>query len=306
MRLIVKCHGYKYSRDSYITRGGVRLEKEVINVGLYGGKSIFGGRETPLEASVISCDRHSKCSFYQNGQCLNVRGLSGHCKYGSVNTIRGYTSRAKKYGEFKRKWQNHERYGKLQRPPTKLGLIDDVVVFPYPFVRIKQMENGTWKVTDPSFGSSIAFIDYEQFTVDLIYQICTFRPQALMGGEITKYQKETVPLFLAHLEEVIPERYQEFIEKHKEFAQKIDYVGRKAYLKTIKPSMVYYKSERYPRFNEEWYWDGEYLTYQKGYVKDFSITNDYEVEKIIIKPSDKSVVSISSNEQVSKETVFVD
>jgi len=281
-------------------------KEKVINVGLYSGKSIFGGRETPLEASVISCDRFNKCSFYQQGYCLNVRGLSGFCKYGRVSTHKGYTSRAKKYGQFKRKWQEHEEYGKLQRPPSKLGLIDNVVVFPYPYVRLKQTEEGVWKVSDPSFNNSIAFVEYDQFTVDLIYNICTFRPQAMMGGEISKYQKETIPLFLAHLEEVLPEKYQEFVGKHPEFAQKIDYVGRKAYLKTVLPSKVHYKGEWYSRFNEEWYWDGEYLIYQNGYVGDFRVTNDYEVAEIKIKPSDQSVITITSNEQVTKETIFID
>ena len=73
------------------------MTKEVINVGLYGGKSIFGGKETPLEASIISCDKHEKCSFYENGTCLKVRSFgSNGCKFGNVNTVRGYTSRAKK------------------------------------------------------------------------------------------------------------------------------------------------------------------------------------------------------------------
>ena len=68
---------------------------EKINVQLYGGRSVFGGRETPLEADIIYCDCKDKCSLYKNGNCLNCRVLFGdQCKKGSVETIKGYTSRA--------------------------------------------------------------------------------------------------------------------------------------------------------------------------------------------------------------------
>jgi hypothetical protein len=282
---------------------------EVINVDLYGGKSIFGGRETPLEASVISCNKHNKCSYYKNGQCLLVRQFgSKGCKFGSVNTIRGYTSRAKKYSEFKRKWKEHEKYGKLSHPPTKLGVIDGYVLFPYPFVRIvKSEESNKWDVTDPSFINQTAYIPIGEFNSDLIYRICSYKPQAIMGGTIQKYQKETVPLFLSHLKELLPDKYEAFINTYPKFKQKeINYIGRKALLKTIAPSIVHYKSVRYPKFNESWEWDGEYLRYKEGHVSDFSVTKDYEIVEIVIKPTDKSTVVITSNEQVTENTVFVD
>ena len=34
-----------------------------INVDLYGGKGLFGGRETPLEAEEIFCDRFEQCTY---------------------------------------------------------------------------------------------------------------------------------------------------------------------------------------------------------------------------------------------------
>lgn len=281
---------------------------EVINVGLYGGKSIFGGKETPLEASIISCDKHKSCSFYKNGTCLKVRSFgSGGCKFGSVNTVRGYTSRAKKYSEFKRKWREHEQYSKLSYPPQKLGVIDDVVVFPYPFIRITKNENEKYVVGEFAlFSNSNSYIELEKFNSDLIYRICSYRPQALMGGEITSYQKEKVPLFLSHLEEVMPDKYETFIKAYPQFSTRIDYVGRKALLKTIKPSFVHYKASTTSSLDSEWYWDGEFLSYKSGYVSSVSIIDDYEIETFKLKPSDKTVVKITSNDQVNKETVFID
>lgn len=281
--------------------------EEIINVGLYGGKSIFGGRETPLEASVISCDKHKSCSYFKNGQCMNIRSfLSANCKHGSVQTVKGYTSRAKKYHQFKSEWKNHEKYGKLTHPPTKLGLIEDDVVFPYAFVRIQSDKEGNLQVLDPSFGNSVSFIKREAFTIELIYKLCTFRPQAMLGGEITTYQNETIPLFLTHLEEVLPNLFEEFTTKYPHFVKKIDYIGRKAILKTVKPSTVYYRSKSYSDLNQEWEWDGELLHYKKGHVSNFHITNDYEIAEIVIRPSDKATIKITDNEQVDKSTVFVD
>ncbi len=280
---------------------------EIINVDLYGGKSIFGGKETPLEASIVYCDRYETCSYFKNNQCLNVRApFSNRCKYGKVNNVRGYTSRAAKHYEFKREWENHEKYNKLNYPSRKLGLIGDIVVFPYPHVRIKENEGGNLIVDGPGFGSDISFISYEKFTIDIINKLCTFRPQAMMGGEITRYQKEIIPLFLAHLKEILPDKYSELTEKYKTITNEINYVGRKALLKTINPSTVRYESRQYPQLNELWDWDGETLTRKSGYVSSFNITKDYEIQEIKIKPSDKSIVKISSNEQVTENTIFLD
>ncbi|GIN88668.1 hypothetical protein J6TS2_50540 [Heyndrickxia sporothermodurans] len=284
------------------------MSNDVINVGLYGGKGIFGGKETPLEASVISCDKYESCSYYENNQCLAVRSISSAgCKYGKVNTVRGYTSRAKKYSQFKREWQNHEQYNKLSYPPQKIGVIDGVIVFPYPFIKIEKQENGKHSIQQPGlFNNSASFIEIEKFNTDLIYRICSYRPQALMGGEIASYQKEKVPLFLSHLREVLPEIYEKFIAAYPKFGRKIDYVGRKALLKTIKPSLIEYRSRDYPNLNNDWYWDGECLNYKWGYVSSVSVINDYEVVEFKLKPSEQTTVKISSNEQVTEQTIFVD
>jgi len=281
---------------------------EIINVNLYGGKGIFGGRETQLEASIVYCDRHEMCSYFKNNQCLNVRApFSSGCKYGKVSNITGYTSRDNKYYEFKKKWESHEKYNKLKYPPNKLGIIGDVIVLPYPHIYIKETENGNLVIEGPMlFSNSIAFVDKSKFTTEFINELCAFRPRAIMGGEITSYQRETVPLFLAHLKEVLPEKYAEIKSKSPEIANEINYVGRRALLKTINPSFVFYQSRQYPQFDEKWYWDGEILTYSSGYTQEFRVTKHYEVLEIKIKPSDKSIITISNNEQVTENTVFVD
>ncbi|MFC0903678.1 hypothetical protein ACFHWD_03115 [Clostridium sp. MT-14] len=282
------------------------MEEKIINVGLYGGKSLFGGREKPLEASIIKCDKYDKCSYYKNNQCFNVRSFgSGYCKHGKIDNVQGYTSRAKKYYDFKNKWQNHESYGKLNYPSNKLGIIDNEVVLPYTYIEIIESKDGEFDIKVPYFSSSVSFIEYGKFDIKLIKRICDFQPQAMMGGQITDYQKKIVPLFLAHLREILPERFNEFKNKYPDYIQEINYIGRKALLKTIKPSTVYYKSRSYPEFNEEWYWDGEILIYKKGYIPKFNIIKGYDIVEIKIIPSDKAVITISDNNQVAKDTIFV-
>lgn len=56
----------------------------LIDVYLTGGKSIFGGKESPLEAHEIYCDNCDNCSLYKNKQCLNhcTPFALPHCKMG--------------------------------------------------------------------------------------------------------------------------------------------------------------------------------------------------------------------------------
>lgn len=281
---------------------------ELINVNLYGGKSIFGGKETKLEASIIYCDRHQECSYFQNDQCLRVRSaFSEGCRFGKTETAIGYTSRSRNYFAFKSKWNNHEQYSKLSYPKKKMGIIRDKVVLPYPYLTIKENERGELYLERHPFGSSNGnVLPMEQFDVKFIHEICQHRPQALMGGEITSYQKEVVPLFLSHLEELLPELYDSLVKAYPEYAGALDYVGRKAYLQTVMPSMVHYHSRNYPELNEEWQWDGELLTFKAGHLSKVNAVKDYEVELLQIRPTKKATVTITDNQQVSKETVFAD
>jgi len=277
--------------------------REIIDVSLYGGPSMFKGRETPMEAVVTTCDTHHDCSYYRDGQCLALRGfLTSGCKHGRSTTHKGYTSRAKKFKEFRDKWKAHEKYNSLDRPPKKLGIIAGEVYFPYAHVTITE----DFKVTGPEFVTRPAYIPLDKFTVELINDICLLKPQAFFGGTIESYQKETVPLFLTHLKEVLPDLYNQFREVHPEQVNDISYVGRKALLRTIKPSKVYYKSKNYPDLNEEWEWDGEYLHYLGGYVSRVNITKDYEVVDMVLKPTEKATIVIEDDAQVQDSTVFVD
>lgn len=282
---------------------------EVIHVGLYGGKGIFGGREKPLEASIISCDMKDQCSLYAQGQCAAIRSFGGGgCKHGKQTVERGYTSRAKKYSKFRDKWRNHEKYGALKPNTKKLAVIGDEIYFSYPHINLEVDEGRNVKLDGPSFGfgDKTTYIPKETFTPELIKRICDYRPQALMGGTIGSYREEVVPLFLSHLKEVMPGLYKEFITKHKGYVESINYVGRKAYIHSLEPCNVAYVSRNYPNLDNYWYWDGEQLIYKSGYISSISIVSDYEIETIKLKPSENATIKITNNDQVTNDTKFVD
>ena len=104
------------------------MSYEKINVMLYGGKSIFGGKETPIEADEIFCDRASECTFYKENKCLRCRAmLSPSCQFGSTKYTKGYTSRAKKYYDFKTKYERDEMFGKLKYPSKLIAVMGDTL-----------------------------------------------------------------------------------------------------------------------------------------------------------------------------------
>ena len=279
-----------------------------INIRLYGGKSLFSKRELPLEADIIYCDKYDKCSYYSQGKCLRVRNIrNNYCMFGECVSKKGFTHRSKKYADFKSKYENSKVYNSLRSVNLNdgaLGVIDEFVTLSYPhlYITSELALDDPWK--NNSYRSF--FIPKNLFTVEFIYKICTFRPNALYGGEIDEFRKEVVPLFLAHLKEVMPILYDEFINKYKKFDKPINYIGRKAILKTTNPFMIEDKSEKYPDLKSKWYWDGQYLIYKEGYSGVSSVINSFEVDELKLRPADNAFVIIVDNRQVNKNTIFID
>lgn len=276
---------------------------EKINVSLYGGKGLFGGRETPLEADIIYCDKHETCSFYKKGLCMRVRSFNGgSCKYGKTETVKGYTSRAMKYYAFKRKYKQDEKYNKLNRSNNiYIAKIDNEIVINLPHCKI---QNGLLEV--PYFSNELSFILLSDFDNVLIKKICDFKPQAMIGGEIKSYQEKYIPNFLMQLKLLDIDIYNNFINEYSQYDFEPNYVGKKAKLNTINEGIVRYMSSSYPQFNEYWNWDGEFLTYEKGYLNKPNICKEFEVVEFKIKPNENTVIEISDNEQVNENTEFID
>ena len=204
---------------------------------------MFGGKESPLEADEIYCDRADKCSFYADGKCLRCRSfLAPKCKFGRNTVTKGYTSRAAKYYDFKRKYEKEEYYHKLCYPSELAAVIDDVLYMnlKYTLVRKRTEKDDRWGkevngylISDVGFCSGDTWIPIPEATNELLYAIFSYRPCAMMGGVIADYQAEVVPDVLMALKKCAPRIYSMFISEYPQYDLAPNYVGKYAYIKTM-------------------------------------------------------------------------
>lgn len=281
-----------------------------INVDLYGGKGFLGGRETPLEADEIYCDMYEQCTFYKEGKCLRCRSfLSPTCKFGRNNIIKGYTSRAMKYYDFKNKYQSDEVYNKLSYPKKLAAVIGDNLYMnlKYTLVRKRRETDEKWRrdvdgyiISEAGFSSSNVFIPINEVTDALLYAIFSYKPHAIMGGVIEDYQKKVVPDILQDLKKAAPNIYNDFITKHPEYDLAPNYIGKKAYVNSLKPNTKFkYKGC-------EWLYDGEYVSTENFDIGLYSpwFGDGVNRSDIKMKVTDKMLFEINDNSIVDEDTKF--
>ena len=264
----------------------------------------------PATCRVFYCEKADTCSLLKKGQCIHSGFLSPKCPHGYVSGESGPTKASRKCGVWVA--EQRKKYGQYigkvsASPPDKMVEIGDWVYLPYAHL---DMNDGIPILGKSSlFISGKPFIKKEEFTISVITCIVNFRPQALMGGEIKSYQSEVVPKFLAHLEEVYPEKYKELLEANPTYVERFklttkSYIGRVALLKTTKPALIDIGKHTFQ-------WTGTVLNSVKFDtlwidIVDENRTKAIETINVTVVPTDKTVIKIHSNDQVDKNTVFVD
>lgn len=263
-------------------------------------------RNDKAECEVVLCNNSENCQLFAEGKCLRIGMFPEACPYGKNMRFEGYTKKAKNYSTWIK--LSEERYkdvlNKLKQANKKMVTIDEYVYLPYshidmnttvPFLRHSQF-----------LISGVKLISKSSFNINTILEIVTFSPQAMMGGEITSYQNEVVPLFVRHLSEVYPDLYAELMEKMPSLRiefKATNFVGRKALLETVNVGSIF-THHKGARYEEKWTWDGTYLTYT-GKDLTFSIIEKNEVF-IRLTPKENATVIIEDNSQVNKNTKFAD
>lgn len=269
-----------------------------ININLYGGKSLFGGKETPLEAEITYCDKYKVCSFYKKGKCFSAGRWKTNCKFGNKRREIGYTSRAKKYYEFKNKWSSDESYNKLEEPENIIGQIGDIFVLNTGYLYEK--EEGGYYI-DTHFGQApLIYVSKKEFTNDLIKFICDAKPKTIFDRkEIEAYQERIVPRFLYELKTEFKEVYDNFIEQYPGYEnKKINFVGREAYISTLKNG-----SELVDCHKNIWKIENdEIVCYKWKTWLPFGGTGT----ETRIKITSDMTYKITDNEQVTEKTKFAD
>lgn len=269
---------------------------DLINVGLYGD----GSRNARRRAEYIYCDKAQECSAYKAGKCFCVTDPFGvSCKFGSVSRVDGGTKQSKAFYRVSKSAKSNEKYNKLKYPYdiyiTKIG---KKVFLAMPYIRIKEEGINGLLCDDPGFGKNSLLTDAERLTPENIHKICSYKPQALMGGTISKYETDVVPMFLKQLSKVFPERYSDFVSAYPDFEIKqVNYVGMRAKLSTCNHSEEYkdYKGNVF-------HFEGDFIV-----CEDYkSAFNPFGAKKVHIrlKVTDDLIAEITDNNQVTDDTVF--
>lgn len=268
-----------------------------INVCIYGGKSIFGGREVPRRAEIIYCDRSDQCSLYRKNQCLNVTApFRNRCKYGKITQEQGYTSRSRKYNELKIKYENDPCNGALNYPyKCKIAKVAGEVYIMMPHANFK--EDGT--ITNQAFLSqNVVWKQQSDLTVEFLEKICSLIPLSMTGETIVGYQKEEVPDFLLQLHNIMPSLHKELVYRYPQYDIPFNFVGKKAFVHSLRNgTRLIHK-------------DGEFVINGSKLVCDeFRILfSPFEAKswRIETEITDDLVTNITSNDQVDEETIFFD
>lgn len=260
--------------------------------------SLFkAGKSDRERVTLYTCNNTENCDAFKRGKCVMLNGLISHfCPYGKTHTETGYTKAARKCGILieKRKAQ----YEDIKYSKDRLGFlcnIGDYVYLPLPHLR--------------NYCNSIREVDFficydndiirkEDFTPEFIVELIEYRPRALIGGEITSYQREEVPKFCAQLKRYMPELFEAVEKIYPEIndrIQYIDYRGKKAKVKTLLPGKVRLSTEVVE-------WDGKTLRASGRQISFWELHD----EEVTIIPNDDTYVKIVSNSTVTDETEFKD
>lgn len=284
-----------------------------INVDLYGGKSIFGGKEEPLVARYIHWDSADKCSLYAEGKCLNVYcPQTVGCPFGKMSSVKGYTSRATKYWTFKNNIQQDPTYRNLDYPSDSslVCIVDNtliirlrrVVIQPYcadkKYDYRDKIINNKWVLSDPWKGYDKIkklIITKEECTPETLNEFFTFVPYSLMGGKIDEYQETIVPSIVTELKRKVPEIYKDLIDRYPEYIKEDNWIGKTAYIYSLTDGSTL-TTDRGTFIK-----DGEYLigTYRSSFLPFGAVTADLK-----IKIAEKMKYKIDDNSQVNENTVF--
>lgn len=248
-----------------------------------------------------SCD---SCPLLANRQCVTVSMFGCRCPYGKYTVETGPTQRANSYYEWvSTRKKSAKEVGWLSLPTKKLAFIGDYIYIPYSHADMcKQIP---FTAHSAFFISGVPFIRREAWTIENVLLLIDFRPQAMMGGEITAYQKEEVPRFLSHIRELDPDMWSEVIAARPELDVAPNYVGREAILSTLThPITIPPKDSRHP---VSWIWDGLTLTTTDKHC--YSDTwGGIPCKSLVLSlaPEDDATVKVADNSWVTGDTIFVD
>lgn len=273
---------------------------KLINIDLYGD----GSNGAKLRAEAIYCDRCEECSLYQRKRCAKITTLfRAGCPIGTINRYGYYTNRSKKYEELKTEVKNNEKYHKLKYPDSLIveRVGNDILLsLNYLFIKYDE-EHFSLDVTLWS-NANIVVIPSDKFTNDMILKICKYRPYTLMDHtEITAYRDKVVPNFLAELRDKFGDIYNRFVAEYPEYKDfKPNYIGRKAFLKTVNKDLEYEYGNPNTKYKFRIKGGKVIIENYNSALLPFGAKN----ARVEFEITDNMLIYITDNNQVTENTIF--
>jgi len=179
------------------------------------GASLYKASKSNERAKIekIWCKYTESCPLLKENLCL-LNCIFGKCQYGYITRNEsGSTKRGRAYHNFVKEQEEKFKTGELFRPPEGyykkcIVLIGDYFYLPYAHMNHKDGKNKIPFLSHSAvFVSGSNFMKKDDLTPEVVCEIVKLKPQALMGGEITSYQKEELPRFLFHLKYLFPDLF---------------------------------------------------------------------------------------------------
>lgn len=261
----------------------------------FDGRGLFSGKNDKEKLTKVYILKEEGEEILKGGKIVRLNMSRGYNDpYFKIETTEGFTRRAKNYGKLKLKML--KEYPELERKLT--GVSASIMDYgEYVYINLPYLDNYVNPLTtDKETFLNKNFIYKEKFTPDLVKTLIEFEPRALLVGVIESYRTKDVPRFLSSLKLTYPEIYQEVLSISnvaKSMVEKISYVGKKAYVKTLSNGEVEVEIDILNK--QKFYWDGKTLT-NKLEISDGNIISQ------TITPNENTIVKIISNSTVNDNT----
>ena len=249
--------------------------------------SIFG-KEKNAKAALftISCEEPNGCDVFEKANSCVLCGMRGGCPYGKKSRQTGYTERARGFSSW--------ILGKQKEYAEHIGKLKSFKAFNRAY-RIKDHWYLPYSHMDWDGGPiEWNWLPAEKMTAEFLARVCERRPRDWFGGEIARYQSEVVPKFISDLSQHYPDVFEMLPDEQKARLESINYVGRMADLKSLRPG-------KYQMGARLWEWTGEHVVGTHMHLA--PCEGHCEIR---ITPAESQPVEITDNAQVDSDTVFLD
>lgn len=246
------------------------------------------------------CEYKGGCYMYNCGKCVCERGIiSGiKCPHSRIIAQTGLTKRAKNFGVASSRWKEEYKTD-IETDNKKLCQCGDYIYLPYLHLNVM----GIYPFDESLVNSH--FIPVNLFNAEMVNKLVNYHPHAMLGGEITRFQEEEIPKFIRHLKEFSTGLFKEYLTLYPEDIDKFitivgNFVGRKAYLYSLKEGTCFYDFQKNKWIKENGFIICENYDFYSG------ITVGKKPRKVMHSITNDMIVEVEDNDFVLPDTVFVD